>query len=86
MLEKKKINKKTIPVAKEGTVVDAIAVVSLCGFLRRSWESPEYEKSTQFSTLKKREDKINKYNVYNVYKYNVIKHFIFNKLLFKQGF
>ena len=41
-----------LPGADEGSAVEEIAVVSLCGLRRRSWESPEYEKKTQFSTLK----------------------------------
>ena len=41
-----------LPGTEEGMAVEEIAVVSLCGFRRRSWESPEYEKKTQFSTLK----------------------------------
>ena len=41
-----------LPCADEGTAIEEIAVVSLCGLRRRSWESPEYEKKTQFSTLK----------------------------------
>ena len=31
------------PVPVDGTAVAVIAVVNLCAFRRRSWESPEYE-------------------------------------------